>query len=62
MHGASVTYTANKNEAEWKWLKSSEAKQPADAAKAYVLTEFKKRFPAADESRFQVQVDFETYR
>ena len=49
-------------EAEWKWLKSPEAKQCTDAAKAYAFTKFKKRFPFADESRFQVQVDFDTNR
>ena len=49
-------------EAEWKWLNSSEAKQRTDAAKTYSLTEFKKRFPSADESRFQVQVDFDLNR
>ena len=48
--------------AEWKWLKSSEAKQRTDAAKKYALTEFKKRFPHVNISRFQVQVDFDTNR
>ena len=47
-------------EAEWKWLKSSEAKQRTDAAKESALTAFKKRFPKANISRFQVQVDFDT--
>ena len=53
---------AKEYEAEMKWLSSSEAKQRADAAKAYALTEFKKRFPSANISRFQVQVDFDTNR
>ena len=48
--------------AEMKWLSSSEAKQHADAAKALALTEFKKRFPSANLSKFQIQVDFDTNR
>ena len=39
--------------AEWKWMNSSpEAKQHSDAAKAKALSEFKKRFPRADMSKF----------
>ena len=44
------------------WLSSSEAKQRAAAAKAQALSELKKRFPRADMSRFQVEVDFDTNR
>ena len=55
-----ITMNAKDYEAEWKWLKSSEAKQCTDAAKAHALTEFKKWFPSANISRFQVQVDFDT--
>ena len=39
-------------DAEWKWLSSSEAKQRGAAAKALALSEFKKRFPHANMSRF----------
>ena len=49
-------------EAELKWFNSSEAKQRAAAAKADAISEFKKRFPRADISRFQVEVDFDTNR
>ena len=48
--------------AEWKWLSSSEAKQRSAAAKAVALSEFKKRFPQANMSKFQVQVDFDANR
>ena len=44
------------------WLSTSEAKQRAAAAKAQAISEFKKRFPNADISIFQVQVDFDTNR
>ena len=40
------------------WLSSSESKQRADAAKAQALSEFKKRFPSANISKFHVEVDF----
>ena len=46
-------------EAEMKWLSSSEAKQCGAAAKAHALPEFKKRFPRANISKFQVQVEFD---
>ena len=47
-------------EAEWKWLNSSpEAKQRSDVAKAQAFSEFKKRFPRADISRFIARVDFD---
>ena len=49
-------------DAEWKWLNSSEAKQRSKAAKAHALAEFKKRFPHANMSLFQVQVDFDASR
>ena len=49
-------------EAEWKWLSSSVAKQRGDAAKTDAFTEFKKRFPSADESRFIAQIDFDPNR
>ena len=49
--------------AEWKWLNTSpEAKQRSDAAKAYALSEFKKRFPRANISRFITQVKFDSNR
>lgn len=48
--------------AEMKWLSSSEAKQRAAAAKTQALSEFKKRFPLADISKFQVKVEFDPNR
>ena len=39
------------------WLNSSEQKQCIAAAKAQAISEFKKRFPRADISRFQVEVE-----
>ena len=48
---------------EWKWMTTSpEAKQRSDAAKAKALSDFKKRFPHAQMSRFQVQVEFDANR
>ena len=50
---------------EMAWLSSSsssEAKQRSDAAKALAISDFKKRFPRAGISRFQVQVDFDPNR
>ena len=44
------------------WLSSSESKQRADAAKAQAISEFKKRFPRTDISKFQVEVDIDTNR
>ena len=44
------------------WLSSFESKQRADAAKAHAISEFKKRFPRADISKFQVEVDIDTNR
>ena len=49
-------------EAEWKWLNSSEAKQCSDAAKAHAFSEFRKRFPRADISKFIARVDFDPNR
>ena len=50
-------------EAEWKWLNSSpEAKQRSDAAKAQAFSEFKKRFPRADITKFIARVDFDPNR
>ena len=50
-------------EAEWKWINTSpEAKQRSDAAKAKALSEFKKRFPRADMSKFIVQDEFDSNR
>ena len=42
------------------WLSFSEAKQRADVAKAQAISEFKKRFPRADMSRFEEEVDFDS--
>ena len=49
-------------DAEWKWMNSSEAKQRGAAAKALALSDFQKRFPHAQMSRFQVQVEFDANR
>ena len=48
--------------AEWKWMNSSEAKQRSAAAKAQALSEFKKRFPRADMSKFIAQAEFDANR
>ena len=61
-HQIRVSAAAKAYNAEWKWLSSSEAKQRSKAAKAVALPEFKKRFPRADMSKFQVQVDFDANR
>ena len=34
----------------------------SDAARAHAISEFKKRFPSADESRFTVQIDYDENR
>ena len=47
---------------EWDWMNSSEAKQRSDAARAHAISEFKKSFPSADESRFTVQIDYDENR
>ena len=49
-------------EAEMKWFSSSEAKQRAAVAKAHTISEFKKRFPRANISRFQEGVEFDSNR
>ena len=59
------TYVPSKHpaaNAQMAWLNTSEAKQRAAAAKTHAISEFKKRFPRANISRFQVQVDFDTNR
>ena len=43
-------------------MNSSEAKQRSAAAKALALSDFQKRFPHAQMSRFQVQVEFDANR
>ena len=56
------TYVPRKQPAvnsELDWLNSSEAKQRGAAAKANAISQFKKRFPNADMSRLEVQVDFD---
>ena len=45
-----------------KWLSSSEAKQRIAAAKTLAISEFKKRFPRADISRFQEEVELDANR
>ena len=58
-----ITMNAKDYEAEWKWINTSpEAKQRSDAAKAKALSEFKKRFPRADMSKFIVQDEFDSNR
>ena len=50
-------------EAEWKWINwSPEAKKLSDKAKAQALSNFKKRFPQADISKFIVQDEFDSNR
>ena len=49
-------------EPKLKWLSSSEAKQRVAAAKALAISEFKKRFPHADISRFQEEVELDASR
>ena len=48
--------------AEWKWMSSTEAKQRSAAAKSHALSEFKKRFPRADMSKFIAQAEFDANR
>ena len=61
-HQIQESAAAKAYDAEWKWMNSSEAKQRSDAAKAQALSDFKKRFPHAQMSRFQVQVEFDANR
>ena len=44
------------------WVNTSEAKQRLAAAKANAISEFKKGFPRADISRFQVEVEVDANR
>ena len=48
--------------AEWNWMNLSEAKQRSASAKAQALSDFKKRFPRADMSKFIAQVEFDANR
>ena len=48
--------------AELKWLSCSEAKQRIAVAKANAISEFKKRFPRADISRFEEEVELDANR
>ena len=61
-HQIQASAAAKAYDAEWKWLSSSEAKQRGAAAKALALSNFQKRFPHANMSLFQVQVDFDANR
>ena len=61
-HQIQESAAAKAYDAEWKWLNSSEAKQRGAATKALALSDFKKRFPHANMSRFQVQVEFDANR
>ena len=61
-HQIQESAAAKAYDAEWKWMNSSEAKQRSAAAKAHALSDFKKRFPHAQMSRFQVQVEFDANR
>ena len=59
---AKSTRTAQDFKSEMSWLSSSEAKDRAAAAKFIAGSNFKKRFPHADMSRFQIQVEFDANR
>ena len=61
-HQIQESAAAKAYDAEWKWMSSTEAKKLSDAAKAKALSDFKKRFPHAQMSRFQVQVEFDANR
>ena len=61
-HQIQESAAAKAYDAEWKWMNSSEAKQRSAAAKAFALSDFQKRFPHAQMSRFQVQVEFDATR
>ena len=61
-HNIYLTMNAKDYAAEWKWMSSPEAKQRSDAAKAFALAEFKKRFPRANMSKFITQVEFDETR
>ena len=59
---AKSTRTAQDLKSEMSWLSSSEAKERAATAKALALSNFQKRFPRANISLFQIQVDFDANR
>ena len=61
-HQIQESAAAKAYDAEWKWMNSSEAKQRSAAAKSHALSEFKKRFPRADMSKFIAQVEFDANR
>ena len=61
-HQIQESAAAKAYDAEWKWMSSTEAKQHSAAAKALALSDFQKRFPHAQMSRFQVQVEFDANR
>ena len=61
-HQIQESAAAKAYDAEWKWMNSSEAKQRSAAAEAFALSDFQKRFPHAQMSRFQVQVEFDANR
>ena len=61
-HQIQASAAAKAYDAEWKWLSSPEAKQRGAAAKALALSNFKKRFPRADMSKFIAQVEFDANR
>ena len=43
-------------------METSEAKTLAAAAKAKAISDFKKRFPNVDMSKFETEVDFEGHK
>ena len=47
------------DKALWKWSRTSEAKQRIASAKAQAIAAFKKRFPRANMSRFEEEVEIE---
>ena len=57
-----IAMNAKDYAAEWKWMNSSEAKHRSAAAKSQALSDFKKRFPRADMSKFIAQAEFDTNR
>ena len=62
-HQIKESAAAKAYDSEWKWMTTStEAKQRSDAAKAKALSDFKKRFPHAQMSKFQVQVEIDANR
>ena len=61
-HEIQESAAAKAYNAEWKWLSSPEAKKRGAAAKALARSAFQRRFPHANMSLFQVQVDFDANR